>query len=59
LSVKDEESLLNIEKKLVKRGVPHVAVREPDRNDELMAIGVCPGLRSDLKKHFSNLPLIR
>lgn len=61
LSAEDEESLLSIEKKLIQCGVPHIAVREPDAPffGALMAIGVCPGPKSKLKKLFSNLPLIK
>ena len=59
LCARDEESLLNIEKKLIKYDVPHIAVREPDRHNELMAIGVVPGPKRILCKYFANLGLVK
>jgi peptidyl-tRNA hydrolase len=60
LSAKDEQQLLDIEQKLIQKGVAHKAVREPDPpwNGQLMAIGVVPGRRGDLKKHFKGLLLL-
>lgn len=42
LAAKNEEHLAFIEHKLQTLGIPHHAVREPDRNNELMAIGLQP-----------------
>lgn len=52
--------LVALERRLVDAGVAHAAVRETDAPWEgaLMAIGVRPGPRSVLKKHFSGLPLL-
>lgn len=59
LSAKDEQELLEISERLFFAGVQHKQIREPDApyNGALMAIGVCPGPRKVLRKHFSNLPL--
>ena len=61
LSAEDEIELLRVEQRLLKYDIPHVSIREPDAPfyGELMAIGIKPGLKSQLRKHFSNLKLIR
>ena len=42
LAARNEGHLALIEQKLNDAGIPHHAVREPDRNNELMAIGLQP-----------------
>ena len=41
--------------------MPHKAIRENDAPyaGELMAIGLVPGPRSEVRKHVSSLPLLR
>ena len=54
-------TLLELEQKLKTSDVAFTAIRENggEWDGELMAIGVMPGRRSMLKKHFSSLPLLR
>ena len=59
LAAKSEIHLLAIEKSLISQNIPHVAIREPDRGNELMAIGIVPCDRSLVRKEVSQLPLIR
>jgi len=59
LAARDETELLKLEHKLQRHGVAHRAIREPDRNDELMAIGVEPGKRNTLKQYFKKYSLIK
>jgi len=59
LAVKNEDQLLELEQQLTLKQIPHIAVREPDWDDQLMAIGVCPDTKHNLKEHFSQLPLLR
>lgn len=42
LAAKNELHLVKIEYELIQHGIPHRAIREPDQNDELMAIGIVP-----------------
>jgi peptidyl-tRNA hydrolase len=42
LAARDEAHLALIEQELIRRGIAHKAIREPDRDNELMAIGVLP-----------------
>jgi len=61
LSVPDEPALAALAERLAKAGVAHVAIREPDPpwNNSLMAIGLVPGRREDLRRHLSSLPLLK
>jgi peptidyl-tRNA hydrolase len=59
LAVPNQAKLLALEKRLIETGVPHKAIREPDMDNELTAIGVEPGPRKHLRKILSNLPLLR
>lgn len=59
LSARNEAELLLLEEKLIRKSVPHVAFREPDRNNELMAIGIAPMERNKVRPFVSSLPLIR
>jgi len=53
--------LLNLEQKLTASNIPFRSIREndPPFEGELMAIGVQPGERRNLKKYFSRLQLLR
>lgn len=42
LSAPDERSLLALEHRLRREGLPFAAFREPDRHNELMSIGIEP-----------------
>jgi len=62
LSIKSEQKLLELEKKLLDAGIPHRAIREPDEpwNNQLMTIGLIPSKKTDkIKKLLSQLPLLR
>lgn len=61
LVAKDETALKELSFDLFMNGVPHKSIFEPDApwSGQLMAIGVCPGPRKKLRKHFSNLPLLK
>jgi len=61
LTTPSEESLEAVRVRLVRACVPHVAIREPDApwNGQLMALGVEPARKEDLRKHLSCLPLLR
>jgi len=61
LVTKDETELKDLGWELFKAGIPHKLIFEPDApwTGQLMAIGVCPGLRSDLRRYFSRLPLLK
>ena len=59
LAAKNEAELLLLEDKLLRKAIPHVAFREPDRNNELMAIGIVPMERGRVRNLLSSLPLIR
>lgn len=60
LAAKSEKHLEFLEEKLRRLAIPHVAIREPDRDHELMAIGIEPVAdRKLVKKVTGNLALIR
>lgn len=61
LAAKSPEQLIFIEKHLIHNGVPHKAIREndPPYRGELLAIGVTPQPRSQLRRYFSTLPLLK
>ena len=63
LAARDRTHLEMIEVKLLRLGVPHVAIREPDEPwcNELMAIGVVPADKGDkqLRRVTAQLPLLR
>lgn len=59
LTAKNEAELEEIAGQLEARAVSHVAYREPDYDDELMAIGVHPvATRKEVKRVLSRLPLL-
>lgn len=59
LAADDEQHLLKIESALRDRGIAHKAIREPDWDNQLMAIGVVPAPREYLKPHFKKLSLLK
>lgn len=59
LAAKSERHLASLEEELRRISIPHVGIREPDRNDELMAIGIYPVEdRRLLRRVLGNLPLL-
>lgn len=60
LEVPNEQELLDLERKLLDLGIAHVAIREPDLNNQLMAIGIVPIVRSKtLRKALARYALVR
>lgn len=60
LAAKDESELLLLENKLILAKFNEFkAIREPDRNNELMAIGFVPCFKEKIKKFISNFPLVK
>jgi len=61
LSVPNEEALMVVAAKLIRARVAFVTVFEPDApyNGQLMALGVIPARKEDLRKHLSALPLLK
>lgn len=61
LAVPNQEQLEQLEQRLIAKGVPFRAIREPDApwNGALMAIGVEPMPRAKVRKHLSGFPLLK
>jgi hypothetical protein len=60
LEVPNEQALMDLERKLLGLGIAHVAIREPDLNNQLMAIGIQPQVRSkSLRKAMARFALVR
>lgn len=61
LTVRDEAELHELAIKLDHAGIAFKLIHEPDEpfNGQLMAIGVLPRPRSQLRRHLSNLPLLK
>ena len=59
LAVANEAQLAHEADRLEARGVALVRVYEPDRNNELMAVGLRPGRKEALRRMLSCLPLLR
>lgn len=60
LEVPNEQDLLDLERKLLGLGIAHVAIREPDLNNQLMTIGIVPMVRSKtLRKALARYALVR
>jgi len=55
------EELQALEHKLQLAGCPHRSIRENDLpwNGELLAIGLRPALKKEVKRHLSSLPLLK
>jgi hypothetical protein len=59
LTARDELHLALIAEGLERRGVALVRIREPDENDQLMALGLRPARKESLRRHLSSLPLLK
>ena len=59
LGVENQAKLLALEKRLIELEIPHRAIREPDQNNELMAIGLVPAPKASVKYAVSNLKLLK
>ena len=61
LTAKNELELEELARRLTLRGVRHVQIHEPDApyGGALMAIGLTPARKEDLRQHVSALPLLR
>lgn len=61
LAVATEAALIALLSCLVSAGMPLVPVYEPDSpwNGALMAIGIVPRKKEELRRHLSALPLLR
>ena len=57
----DADGLLELEQRLQDGCVPHRAIREndPPYAGQLLAIGLTPGPKKEVRKHVSSLPLLR
>lgn len=54
-------ALAALEAKLQLAGIPHRSIRENDApyDGELLAIGICPCLKKEVKRFVSALPLVK
>ena len=61
LECQTEHDLHALSYDLFKSGIPHQRIVESDApyNGQLMALGLKPGWRSELKKHLSSYKLLR
>jgi nucleotide-binding universal stress UspA family protein len=61
LAAKGEAELHRLERKLIRADVAHQAIREPDPpfDGALMAIGIRPANRDQLRKFVKKYPLIK
>jgi hypothetical protein len=61
LAVADEDALADLMVRLAKSGVPMAIVHEPDEpyRGQLMALGLRPARRSQLRRHLSDVPLLK
>jgi hypothetical protein len=61
LAVPNEAELAKVETRLREVGVEHAAVREvdPPYSGQLMAIGLFPCFKDDVRQYLSSLPALR
>lgn len=61
LETKNEDDLAELSHRLFLAGIPHRQIIENDApyTGQLMALGLKPGWRGELKRHLSHLPLLR
>lgn len=59
LVAKDELELIELETKLLRDNIQHVAFREPDRDNELMVIGITPIDRKKVKRYVHHYKLLK
>lgn len=57
--VSNEDDLKKVESMLLSASIAMSAIREPDRNDELMAIGIAPCDRDLVRPYVRNLRLLK
>lgn len=58
LQAPSEASLLFLEDSLLQDGIPHVAFREPDRDNQLMSIGIQPIERWRVRRYLRGFSLL-
>lgn len=58
LGAKDEAHLKDIVTRLITNKVPHVLINEPDApwNNQLMAVGIVPDFKNNLRRYLSDIP---
>lgn len=59
LQVPDEAVLREYEERIAMAGLRYSAIREPDLNNSLTAVGIEPQARNPVRKILSNLPLLK
>ncbi len=61
LEARNRQHLVAIKHRLKKAKVPFLSINEPDApyNGQLMALGIIPGFKDDLKPHFLSMKLLR
>lgn len=61
LTAADEDSLMALGARLIRARVRFVPIFEPDApfNGALMALGICPRRKEELRRHLSALPLLK
>lgn len=59
LYAQNEQELLQLERRLSRDEIPHCAFREPDRNFELMAIGINPLPRWQGRRYLKTFSLVK
>jgi peptidyl-tRNA hydrolase len=59
LAVENEVELLALDARLAAQGVARRAIREPDMGDQMTAIGLVPGPKSQVGRWVSSIPLYR
>jgi peptidyl-tRNA hydrolase len=59
LAAPNEMVLAELEQKLQAAGIAHRAIREPDMNNQLTAIGLFPQPKKNVKKLLGRLPLVK
>jgi hypothetical protein len=61
LAVKDEAALARVEKVLKNQGVELVSIHEedPPYNGQLMALGLVPQRKEELRRHVSSIGLLK
>lgn len=61
LAVPDEATLAREADRLERAGVQLVRIHEPDQPycGQLMALGLVPARKEDMRKHLSSLPLLK
>jgi peptidyl-tRNA hydrolase len=58
LAVPDERALVRLADQLRQAAVPFTVIFEPDMDNQLMALGLRPGPKDELKPHLRHLRLL-